>query len=41
MGLPPHTQGVVLYSQFVWLNTAACGGVGTLSASDGIEVTVQ
>lgn len=39
--LPSGSQGVTVYSQFVWLNTASCGGAGTLSASDALALTIQ
>jgi hypothetical protein len=39
--LPPGTQGLAAYFQFAWLNTASCGGLGTLSASNALAVTVQ
>jgi N-acetylneuraminic acid mutarotase len=38
--LPAGLQGT-FYVQFVWVNTAGCGGAGTLSASDALCVTLQ
>jgi N-acetylneuraminic acid mutarotase len=38
--LPAGLQGT-FYAQFVWVNTAACGGAGALSASDALSITVQ
>lgn len=37
-GIPP---GPRVFFQFIWLNTPACGGAGTLSASNALDVTVQ
>jgi hypothetical protein len=34
-------RGAKAYFQFVWLNTASCGGFGNLSASNALEVAVQ
>jgi hypothetical protein len=39
--LPANVTGGRFYAQFVWLNTNFCGGFGTLSASDALEVTVR
>lgn len=39
--IPPGSKGVRFFLQYVWLNTASCGGLGTLSASDALDVTVQ
>jgi hypothetical protein len=38
VGLP---RGVRFFAQWVWLNTAACGGLGTLSASNAADILVQ
>ena len=37
-GLP---KGLKVYAQCIWANTASCGGVGTNSASNGLEITIQ
>ncbi len=34
-GVPPGAQ---FFTQCVWLNTATCGGAGTLSASNALDV---
>jgi hypothetical protein len=34
-------RGARVFCQFAWLNTAACGGFGTLSASDALDLRVQ
>ena len=39
--LPASSQGKTGYFQFLWFNTAVCGGLGTFSASNALEVTVQ
>jgi hypothetical protein len=39
--LPPSAVGATGYAQFGWLNTAACGGLRTLSASNALAFTVQ
>ena len=39
--IPSGTWGMKFYSQYVWLNTASCGGQGTLSASDALEVVIR
>ena len=39
--LPASSQGKTGYFQFLWFNTAGCGGLGTFSASNALEVTVQ
>ena len=41
ISFPAATVGGRIFAQFVWVNTAACGGAGTLSASDALEITVQ
>jgi hypothetical protein len=41
LSLPPGTQGIRFFNQFVWLNTAPCGGANTLSASNALDVTIQ
>jgi len=37
-GVAAGTQGFV---QFAWFNTPTCGGIGTFSASNALEITVQ
>jgi hypothetical protein len=39
--IPPGTTGTRVFVQSVWAGTPACGGLGTLSASHALEVTVQ
>ena len=39
--LPASSQGKSAFAQFLWLNTPACGGLGTFSASSALELTVQ
>jgi hypothetical protein len=39
--LPPGTAGIEFFTQYIWVNTAACGGFGTLSASNALGITVQ
>jgi len=39
--LPPGTAGIEFFTQYVWVNTATCGGLGTLSSSNALAVTVQ
>ena len=42
VAIPPGVQkGLRVYIQVIWANTAACGGAGTASASDALELTVQ
>ena len=38
--LPLGAQGGKFYAQVIWANTPSCGGSGTLSASDALEVNV-
>lgn len=40
MFLFPPFKGARLFSQYVWADTAACGGVGKFSASDAIDLTI-
>jgi hypothetical protein len=39
--IPVGTAGMTVYLQCAWFNTAACGGVGTFSASNALSLTVQ
>lgn len=39
--IPSGLTGLVLTAQFGWQNTAACGGVGSLSASNALVATIQ
>jgi len=39
--LPPGTAGIEFFMQYIWINTDACGGLGTLSASNALGITVQ
>ena len=39
--LPAGSAGVAAYAQFAWFNTATCGGAGTVSSSNALEVVVQ
>ena len=39
--MPTGIQGAKFFTQYVWVNTASCGGAGTLSATDALEITVQ
>ena len=39
--IPAATTGTRVFVQYVWAGTAGCGGVGTLSASHALDVTVQ
>jgi hypothetical protein len=39
--LPPGTAGLEFFMQYIWVNTATCGGLGTLSASNALGITVQ
>ncbi|MCI0585979.1 MAG: hypothetical protein L0323_03950 [Planctomycetes bacterium] len=39
--IPGGTSGAQVYLQFVWLNPAGCGGPGTFSASNALDLTVQ
>ena len=38
--VPPSGEGVTVFFQHFFFNTAACGGFGTFSASDAISTTV-
>lgn len=39
--LPTGTTGLRFYNQVLWANTPTCGGAGTFSMSDGLEVNIQ
>ncbi|MGH7150170.1 MAG: SBBP repeat-containing protein, partial [Planctomycetota bacterium] len=39
--IPGGTAGAQVFAQFVWLNTAVCGGLGTFSASNALVLTVD
>ncbi len=39
--LPKGATGLSAFSQFVWANTQACGGQGTVSSSHGLGVAVR
>ncbi len=39
--IPGGTAGAQVFAQFVWLNPAICGGLGTFSASNALVLTVQ
>ena len=39
--LPATSQGKSASCQFLWLNTATCGGQGSFSSSSALELTVQ
>jgi hypothetical protein len=39
--LPAASQGKSACFQFLWLNTSACGGLGSFSSSSALELTVQ
>lgn len=40
-GYPAILTGSTMYAQYVWNNTAECGGAATFSASDALQITVQ
>jgi len=39
--LPAASLGKSACFQFLWLNTAACGGLGSFSSSSALQITVQ
>jgi len=39
--IPAGVSGARLYFQYLWINTATCGGAGTLSSSDALDVLIQ
>jgi hypothetical protein len=39
--IPPGTVGLRAHAQLAFLNTSTCGGAGTLSATNALELTVQ
>jgi Domain of unknown function (DUF5122) beta-propeller len=41
ISLPASAKGARAFTQFLWLNTTACGGANTLSSSNGIDMTVR
>jgi hypothetical protein len=39
--IPPAAQGLEVFAQFLFHNTASCGGLGTFSATNALKLTIQ
>lgn len=39
--LPQGSRGGIFTAQALWANTASCGGLGTFSASDALEIRIR
>jgi len=39
--IPTGIGPAKIYGQILWVNTASCGGAGTLSASDALEIAIH
>jgi hypothetical protein len=39
--IPPAAQGLEVFAQFLFHNTATCGGLGTFSATNALKLSIQ
>jgi hypothetical protein len=41
LAMPHESRGTTWFTQFLWVNTPTCGGLGTLSSSPAMRVDVR